>query len=169
MEDIPQIRSIVESRLRQGLLRALDTAAIAALNGGTYTGVSNASMLAGIRIALATVQEAGYGTPATVVLNPADLAAIDLSVMGSTLGGPQLNNSVWGLNFIPVSGVAVNTAYVGDLGSAVQLFRRANATVFLTDSHSDYFIKNIVLILAEIRASVAVSEPGALVKVTKTP
>ena len=115
------------------------------------------------------MQEAGYGNPSVVVLNPADLAAIDLSVMGSTMGGPSLNNSVWGLNFIPVSGVAVNTAYVGDLGSAVQLFRRANATVFLTDSHADYFIKNIVLILAEIRASVAVSEPAALVKVTKTP
>ena len=69
----------------------------------------------------------GYGTPASVVLNPADLAAIDISIMGSTMGGPQLNNSVWGLNFIPASGVAVGTAYVGDLGSAVQLFRRANA------------------------------------------
>ena len=99
----------------------------AALNAGTYTGVSNADMLTGIRLGLATVQAQGYGTPASVVLNPADLAAIDISIMGSTMSGPQLNNSVWGLNFIPASGVAVGTAYVGDLGSAVQLFRRANA------------------------------------------
>ena len=140
-----------------------------ALNAATYTGVSNASMLAGIRMGLATVQAQGYGTPASVVLNPADLAAIDLSIMGSTMSGPQLNNSVWGLNFIPTPGVAVNTAYVGDLGSAVQLFRRANASIFLTDSHGEFFISNIVLILAEIRATVAVSETAALVEVTKTP
>ena len=117
-------------------------------------------MLAGIRMGLATVQAQGYGTPASVVLNPADLAAIDLSIMGSTMSGPQLNNSVWGLNFIPTPGVAVNTAYVGDLGSAVQLFRRANASIFLTDSHGEFFISNIVLILAEIRATVAVSRAG---------
>ena len=169
LEDIPQVRSIIESRLRQGLARALDGAAVAALNAGTYTGVSNASMLAGIRMGLATVQAQGYGTPASVILNPADLAAIDLSIMGSTMAGPQLNNSVWGLNFIPTPGVAVNTAYVGDLDAAAQLFRRANASVFLSDSHGEFFISNIILILAEIRASVAVSEPAALVKVTKTP
>ena len=125
-------------------------------------------MLTGIRLGLATVQAPGYGTPATVVLNPADLAAIDISIMGSTMSGPQLNNSVWGLNFIPSSGVAVGTAYVGDLGAAVQLFRRANASIFLTDSHGEFFVSNIVLILAEIRASVAVSEPAALVEVTET-
>ena len=168
LEDIPQVRSIIESRLRQGLARALDIAATTALNAGTYTGVSNADMLTGIRLGLATVQAQGYGTPASVVLNPADLAAIDISIMGSTMSGPQLNNSVWGLNFIPTPGVAVGTAYVGDLGSAVQLFRRANAAIYLTDSHGEFFISNIVLILAEIRASVAVSEPAALVEVTET-
>ena len=39
LEDIPQVRSIIESRLRQGLARALDTAAVTALNAATYTGV----------------------------------------------------------------------------------------------------------------------------------
>ena len=86
-------------------------------------------------------------------MNPADLAAIDLSLMGSTNSGPDLNTSAWGLNFIPVPGVAAGTAYVGDIGAAVQLFRRANASVFLTDSHGEFFISNIVLILAEIRAA----------------
>ena len=169
LEDIPQIRSIIESRLRQGLVRALDTAAVTALNAGTYTGVSNADLLTGIRLGLALVQSAGYGSPGEVVLNPADLAAIDLSLMGSTNSGPDLNTLAWGLRFIPVPGVAAGTAYVGDIGAAVQLFRRANASVFLTDSHGEFFISNIVLILAEIRASVAVSEPAALVEVTKTP
>ena len=89
LEDIPQVRSIIESRLRQGLARALDTAAVTAFNAATYTGVSNADMLTGIRLGLATVQGQGYGTPASVVLNPADLAAIDMSIMGSTMSGPS--------------------------------------------------------------------------------
>lgn len=168
LEDIPQIRSIVESRLRQGLLNALDAAITTALNGGTYTGVSNADLLTGVRLGLATVQGQGYGNPNVVVLNPADLAAIDISVMGSTMSGPTLQTSAWGLSFIPAAGVAVGTAYVGDLDAAVQLFRRSTATVMASESHADYFIRNLVLLLAEIRALAVVSEPNALVEVTKT-
>lgn len=166
LEDVPQIRSIVEGRLRQGLMKALDGAAVAALNGGTYAGVTDPDLLTGIRLGLATAQEAGYGNANVAVVNPTDLAGIDLAVMGSGSGGPSLNTGAWGLTFIPVSGVAEGTAYVGDLDAAVQLFQRGSASIFMTDSHADYFIKNIVLILAELRALVVVSEPGAIVEVT---
>ena len=169
LEDVPQIRSIVEGRLRAGLMQALNGAATAALNGGTYTGVTNPDLLAGIRIGLATAQEQGYGNANVAVVNPMDLADLDLSLMGSTNSGPTLNSSAWGLQFIPVSGVAAGTAFVGDLDAAVQMFQRGSASVFLTDSHADYFVKNIVLILAEIRALVVVSEPGAIVEVTVGP
>ena len=166
LEDVPQIRSIVEGRLRAGLMQALNGAAVAALNGGTYTGVSNPDLLAGIRLGLATAQEQGYGNANVAVVNPMDLANLDLSIMGSSNSGPNLNTSAFGLQFIPVSGVASGTAYVGDLDAAVQLFQRGSASIFLTDSHADYFVKNIILILAELRALVVVSEPGAIVEVT---
>ena len=65
---------------------------MAALNAGTYTGVSNADLLTGIRLGLATVQKAGLRLAGWVVLNPADLAAIDLSLMGSTNSGPELEH-----------------------------------------------------------------------------
>ena len=65
-----------------------------------------------------------------------------------------------------VRGWLSGTAYVGDLDAAVQLFQRGSATVFMTDSHADYFVKNIILILAELRALIVVSEPGAIVEVT---
>ena len=169
LEDLPQVRSIVERRLLAGLTQALNGAAVTALNGGTYTEVSNADLLTGIRLGLATVQEQGFGDPNVVVLNPMDLASIDLAVMGSTNGGPALTTSAWGLSFIPVSGVAVNTAYVGDLAAAVQVFTRSSANIFLSDSHASNFISNIVLILAELRGLAVVSEPAALVEVTKTP
>ena len=84
LEDVPQIRSIVEGRLRGGLLQALNGAAVAALNGGTYTGVSNPDLLAGIRLGLATAQEQGYGNANAAVVNPMDLANLDLSIMGSS-------------------------------------------------------------------------------------
>ena len=169
LEDVPQIRSIVEGRLRAGLMQGLNGAAVAAINGGTYTGVTNPDLLAGIRIGLATAQEQGYGNANAAVVNPMDLANLDLSIMGSSNSGPTLNSSAFGLQFIPVAGVASGTAYVGDLDAAVQLFQRGSATVFMTDSHADYFIKNIILILAELRALVVVSEPGAIVEVTVGP
>lgn len=163
LEDIPQIRSIVEGRLRQGISRALENGAVAALEAGTYVGAVNADLLTAIRLAQATVQSSGY--PANVaVLNPNDLATIDLSLMGTTLSGPTLTTSAWGLQFIPVTGVDAGTAYVGDLDAALQMFGRGSATVYMTDSHADYFIKNIVLILAETRALFAVTEPLALSK-----
>jgi HK97 family phage major capsid protein len=169
LEDVPQIRSIVEGRLRSGLTQALNGAAVTALNGGTYTGVSDADLLTGIRLGLATAQEQGYGNANVAVVNPADLAQIDISVMGSTSGGPTLNSQAWGLTFIPVSGVTAGTAFVGDVAAGMQLFRRSSAAVYMSDSHADFFIKNIILILAEIRALAVVSEPGAIVEVTVTP
>jgi hypothetical protein len=38
----------------------------------------------------------------------------------------------------------------------------------MTDSHADYFIRNLLVVLAEQRAAFAITEPNALAKVTAT-
>ena len=112
------------------------------------------------------MQAAGYANPNAVLFNPADYAALDISVMRETNLGPQTGAGFWGIRPIAVPGLAVGTAYVGDFQAGVQIFDRGSTTVYLTDSHADYFIKNIVLLLAEIRALVAVTEPAAIAEVT---
>lgn len=162
LEDYPRIRSIVEGKLRQGLATTLEAAAVATLSGvaapGTETG------LAGIRVAIADLQAAGYA-PNGIAVNPADAAAWDISVMGSTLNGPAVYGSYWGLPLIPVPGIAAGTSYVGDFGQAVTWFDRGSASVYMSDSHADYFIRNLFVILAEQRSAFALTEPDAVVAV----
>lgn len=170
LEDIPQIQSTVETKLRQGIFRALELATVAALGAATIPPATGSAaggdtLLTTIRVGLATVQGAGY-TPNAVLLNPADAADIDLAIMAGTLGGAAVNGSLWGLRLVAVPDLAGGTAYVGDFQSAVQVFDRGQTSLYMSDSHDDYFVRNIILLLAEIRALVAVPEPTAAAECT---
>ena len=166
LEDIPQVQSVVENALRGGVLAALEAAAAAALAASTIPGITNADLLAGIRIAVGDVQSRGYAQPNAVLLNPADFAELDLAVMAATVNGPQRTGSVWGVPAIAVGAIPAGTAYVGDFNTAVTLFARDQVSAFMTDSHQDYFIRNLLVILAEQRALVAVTQPAAAEMVT---
>jgi len=168
LEDIPQIRTTVENRLRQGLVVALEQAVLAALEAAPVPPVTGSaaggdSLLGTIRSGVATVQAAGYGSPNAVLLNPADWAALDLATIGNA-GGASGQTGFWGMRAIAVPDLPAGTAYVGNFATAVQLFTRAAAEIFMTDSHADFFIRNVVLLLAEIRASAAVPDPAAAAK-----
>lgn len=163
LEDIPQIRSTVENRLRQGLVVALEGAVATALGAAPIPAATvplGGTLLEAIRVGVATVQGAGYGNPNAVLLNPADWADLDVSTIGNA-GGANGQTSFWGMQAIAVPELAAGTAYVGNFSTAVQLFTRSAAEVFMTDSHGDLFISNIILLLAEIRALATVPDPGA--------
>jgi hypothetical protein len=163
LEDIPMIQSIVENALRGGVLAALEAAAATALAaaGSGIPSINAADLMTGIRMAIGDVQSRGYANPNAVLLNPADFADLDLAVMGATNNGPTRTSSVWGIPPIAVGAIPPGTAYVGDFKQAVTLFARDQVAAYMTDSHEDYFIKNLLVILAEQRALVAVTEPAA--------
>jgi HK97 family phage major capsid protein len=170
LEDIPQIRAMVETKLRQGIFRKLEADIAVALAGApippaTASAAAGGTLLSAIRVGLATVQGNGY-TPNAVLLNPMDAADIDLAIMGGTLLGPAQTPGLWGLRIVGVPDITAGTAYVGDFQSAVTVFDRGNTTVYLTDSHADNFIKNVLLLLAEIRALATVPEPQAAAECT---
>lgn len=164
LEDYPRIRSIVESKLRLGLAQVMEAAAIDTLSGVTVPGGS-ATNLAGIRNAIAALQEAGY-TPSAIAMNPNDAAVLDLEVMAGTLIGPNSPGRYWGLPVIAVAGIDAGTAYVGDFSQAVTWFDRSSASVYMSDSHADYFIRNLFVVLAEQRSVFALTEAQAVVAVT---
>lgn len=167
LEDIPRIQAIIENALRGGILRKLEDSAAGVLTGNTDIGTTNdADLMTGIRIALGVVQSNGYAKANAILLNPADFAALDVAVMGATVAGPQLNQTFWGLSAIAAGAIPQGTAYVGDFKTGLTLFERGAASVYMTDSHSDYFVRNILVVLAETRALPVVTEPQALQKVT---
>lgn len=171
LEDIPRIQQIVEGSLRGGVLAKMEAQAAAALTANTDIPVvdSGTDLMAGIRVALGNVQAAGYASANAILLNPADFADLDLAVMAATVAGPQLNSSYWGLRAIAAAAIPAGTAYVGDFKLGLTLFEIGSTSVYLTDSHSDYFLRNILVILAETRALAAVTEPKAIQKVTDVP
>lgn len=169
LANVPMIQSIVETQLRGGIFAKLEADIAAALAAATIGGVvtpAEGGMLAAIRNGIAQVQLQGFPNANSVLLNPADWASLDVSVFDATNNGPSRQSGFWGLRPIASAAVPVGTAYVGDLNAGVTVFDEGQASVFMTDSHSDFFIKNVILILAEVMALVMVTQPGALARIT---
>lgn len=167
LEDYARIQSIVEGKLRGGLADKLEKVAADTITGATLPSIVNDDILAGIRQGIGMVQAAGY-QPNAVVLNPADYADLDLAAAGMTNDGPVTVPSYWGLRPVPAAAIPQGSYYVGDFTEGVTWFDRNTASVFLTDSHADYFVRNLLVVLAEQRAAFAVTEPNALAVVTAT-
>jgi len=171
LEDASYIQSVIEGKLRRGIALAIAEAVNNALVAAAIPPASvplGGSLLEAIRVGIGVVQSNGY-TPNAVLLNPADWADLDMSVMGGTLGGPTVGSTFWGLTPIASRLQPVGTATVGDFKAGVVWFDRNVSSVFISDSHADYFIKNTLVILAETRGKAAVPEPLALCEVAVSP
>jgi HK97 family phage major capsid protein len=161
LEDASYIKSLIESKLRRGLINKAESSMAAAIDAAITQTAVNADLLAAIRVGIGKVEAAGFN-PNAIVLNPADYALLDVSVMGVTTAGPVQNSSIWGLRTVAAAAIPAGKAYVGDFQSGATLFDRGVTNVFLSDSHASLFISNILVILAEARLKSAVTEPNAI-------
>jgi HK97 family phage major capsid protein len=168
LEDIPFIRSMVDTELQRLVLAKVEERIATALTGASLaTADGEGDLLRGIRIGYATVQAEGF-QPTAVLLNPQDWATLDMRVMGATLNGPQIRPDFFGLTPVASNAVTAGTAIVGDFATGVQRFERAGGVaLYITDSHADTFVKNVFTILAEIRDKPVVTQANALVKVSE--
>lgn len=164
LEDMPRIRSIVETKLRAGLAATLEAAAVGVLGDVDAFGGGEVG-LAGIRASIGALQSAGY-QPNAIVVNPADAATLDIDVMGVTTAGPVTQGAYWGIRVVPVPGVTPGTAYVGDFTNGITWFDRSSASVYMSDSHADYFVRNLFVVLAEQRSAFALTETDAVQSVS---
>jgi HK97 family phage major capsid protein len=167
LEDLSAVRTLVDTELAREVRRAQEAEAAAALAAATLPTAEGADLLAAIRVGIGTVEAAGY-MPNGVILNPADYAALDIAVMGGTLGGPEVRQRFWGLTPVAASSQPAGTATVGDFAAGVQRHVRTGVNLYITDSHADTFIKNVFTILAEGREKTIVVRPAALVECSKT-
>ena len=126
-------------------------------------------MLTTTRKARTLVRTVGKATPTAYLMNPTDWETIDLLQDNQAryfFGGPsQMGMPVlWGLPVVEEERQAAGTAWVGDFREGL-LFDREQTNVYMTDSHSDFFIRNILVILAELRAAFGVRRPKAFVEI----
>ncbi|QGZ16899.1 major capsid protein [Arthrobacter phage LittleTokyo] len=124
-----------------------------------------------VRKALTKARTVGRVVPNAVVLNPTDVETIDLAREGGATGaylgagpfalGPR---TLWGVPVIESEAIAAGRGLLGDFSKAV-VWDRQQTTVTMTDSHADFFIRNMVAILAEERLAFGVTRPAAFVDV----
>ena len=110
----------------------------------------------------------GRATPTAYILNPIDWETLDLTVDNEAryyFGGPMVLGTprLWGLPVVECEPVRQGTGYVGDMKQAV-LWDRESATMHITDSNRDWFERNILAILFELRAAFGVLRPAAIVR-----
>ena len=74
-------------------------------------------------------------------------------------------NTLWGLQVVVSEAQTENTALVGDFRQAV-LWEREGVSLMVSDQHSDFFTRNLLAILAEMRAAFGVLDPQAFCTVT---
>jgi HK97 family phage major capsid protein len=127
------------------------------------------TMLVALRKMITKVQIAGF-TPDGAVLHPTDWETIELGVGTdgqfnftrdpASLATPR----VWGLPVVPTVAIAAGTALVGAFAEAATLWRKQGVRILMSDSHASNFTSNILVILAELRAQLAVYVPPAFCK-----
>ncbi|MEV5977495.1 phage major capsid protein [Streptomyces sp. NPDC052114] len=184
LSDAAQVRTLIDAFLRYGLEEELEDQMISGDGTGeNFEGLGNVSgvqaqawdtnVLTTLRKAKTKVRLVGRSIANAYLLNPADVEAIDLLQDNEGrfyFGGPTGVGSaqtLWNLPVIETEAVPAGTGYVGDFRKSI-LWDREQATIQMTDSHLDFFIRNLVAILAEMRAAFGVVQPNAFVEVDLT-
>lgn len=182
LSDAAQIRTLIDQFLRYGLEEELEDQIVT--GGGTgedFTGITatsgvqtqakgSDSLLVQARKARTKVLTVGRARPNAFVLNPADWEKFDLLTDNEQryyFGGPMAMGTprLWGLPVVESEATPAGTGYVGDFRTCV-LWDREEASISVSDSHADFFVRNLVAILAELRAAFGILRPAALVKLT---
>jgi HK97 family phage major capsid protein len=187
LADESQLRTLIESQLRYGLEFRLEDQVINGNGTGeNLTGILNTSNILSQAKGSDSVSDAlhkaitqirlAYLEPNGIAMHPNDWEVVRLSRdgggsvsgSGAYLYGPPsqaVEPTIWGLPVAVTPAVPDDTALVGDFTKAV-LWLREGAQVLATDSHSDFFVRNLVALLAEMRAALGVLLPSAFCKVT---
>lgn len=126
----------------------------------------------GLRDAIRLVRTgAAFAEPNGIVMNPIDAAKLDEAkdTLARYLGNGPFNpiqNSIWRLPLVESLAVTSGTALVGAFKQGATVFEREGIVILTADQHSDFFIRNLVAVLAEERLGLAVFFPAAFVNVT---
>jgi len=128
--------------------------------------VTGTSMLDSLHKAITTIRTNAFQEPDFIGINPADWETIrtsKASTAGSYLFGDPASNgpaTVWGVPVVIHAAFTSGSPLVG-VAREANLFIREGVSVAASDSHSDYFTKRQVALLASARVAFAVTQPKA--------
>lgn len=189
LADEPQLRSIIDNELLYGLRLQED---YQILNGdGTGENLQGILTTSGIQTyehqTPANLTEDNYGDairraataaflayyePSGVVVHPNDWEKMELTknAQGSYLMAVSMQVGaearIWRMPVIDTPAIDEGVALVGAFGTGAQIYDREQASIRISEQHSDFFVRNAIVVLAEERLALAVKRPESFVKVT---
>lgn len=186
LSDAGQVRTIINTFLTYGLEEKVEQQIFNGLGiGEDFTGLNKLAddnevqdqafatdLLTTTRQAKTKVRTVGRAIPSAFILHPNDWQKFDLTQNATQgnfyFGGPRDTNApkLWGLPVIESEAATEGFGWVADWRMAV-LFDRQNATINV-GTVDDQMIRNMITILAELRATFAVLRPAAFVRIDLT-
>ncbi|QOD90164.1 phage major capsid protein [Lysobacter sp. CW239] len=182
LDDVNTLKSQVDSVLSHKVLSRLEHQLINGAGGagqinGLLTqasafvptiGTTEADIIGEALVAMAN---AGYA-PGLVLMNPMDWFRIQLTRKNETddeyvFGSPTVPvpPSLWNTRIVTTPSIAARSALVVDTAFTTVLDRQ-KVSVLVSNSHADYFTRNLIMILAEMRAGLEVLDVNAVRKLT---
>ena len=180
LSDAPMLQGYVDGRLRYGLaykeedemlngdggagiLNGLVNQATAFTGGVTNQTALDTILKAFLQISLQNMEATG------IVLNPTDWTAIQLlkdTTNRYLFADPHsaVGATVWGRSVVSTASQTLGQFLAGAFAMACEIFDREDATVRVAEQHADFFVRNMVAILAEERLALAMYRTAAIVK-----
>jgi HK97 family phage major capsid protein len=122
-------------------------------------------------------------TPDTIILHPNNWLSTRLlrdgtggtagaylggGPFGQPYGGPNVGvfeGAIWNTRVVLSSVVGPGTALVGNFSQGAHIWRRGGLGVELSNSHSDFFQRNLIAMRAEERVGLGIFRPSAITEV----
>ena len=153
-----------------GLLVDTDIPTVGDIAFGTTDALLASSMIDHIRSAVTVCQKSEYYNMTGIVLNPTDWETLEtakatdghyLMIQFPANGGEE---RIWKMPVVVTNAMPVGTFILGDWMMGAKIYDRESIEIRASESHSDYFIKNGVAILAEERYVLGIQRPNAFCK-----
>ncbi len=171
LADAGQLRTYIDNFLLYGIQEELEDQILQGNGSGeNFTGIFNTpninfqsfstDVLKTARKARTLVSLYGRTQPTAYLMHPLDWEAIDLTVDSNNayyFGGPRAlgQKTLWGLPVVESEGCTQGEALVGNFKSAI-LWDRSQSQISMSNSHNDFFTRNLVAVLGEMRAAFGV-------------
>lgn len=183
LADASQLRGLIDAFLLDGLAQEIEDQMVTGDGTGeNFTGIAHVSgvqaqawssdLLETTRKARTLVRLVGRARPTAYVFHPNDWEEIDLLQDNEAryfMGGPReiMTPRLWGLPVVESEAVTEGTGYIADWRTVV-LWDREQANIQVSNSHADFFTRNLIAILAESRHAMGVLRPEAIVSIDLT-
>lgn len=184
-----RLRTMLNLRLDSELLNGdgtapniegvLNKSGINTFDYATFTG--NLKRIGQVYQAITEIRKDAFVEPDAILMHPSDWydivtevnavttsGALNPLFMGAGMfnGAPQA--SLWGVPVVPTTAISAGTALVGNFGGGVSahIVTRQGIDVAMSDSHSDFFTKDKVMMKASLRLGFAIYRPTAFCSIT---